>query len=81
MSQNLDQLTAELLALPGEARIEIAERLIVSVEGYANDEVAAAWRKEITERAKEHEGGSAEWIPAVEAFDEARRRLDERGQV
>jgi putative addiction module component (TIGR02574 family) len=81
MAQNVDQLTAELMALPSEVRIEIAERLMVSVERYANDEIATAWREEIAERVEEHENGSAEWIPAADAMDEARRRLDERRQV
>ncbi|MBP86064.1 MAG: acyl-protein synthetase [Planctomycetaceae bacterium] len=55
MPHSIDQLTAKLLALPSADRIEIAEKLIVSVEGHANEDVAAAWRDEIANRVKDHE--------------------------
>ncbi|MES1194819.1 MAG: addiction module protein, partial [Opitutus sp.] len=57
------ELTKQALALPPGERIELAETLLTSVDGFASPEIEAAWREETDRRVKEIETGQAKLIP------------------
>ena len=67
----------KVLKWPATRRIELAEKLMASVEGFATPEIEAAWNVEITERVQEIREGRAEGIPAEEVMKEARKTLRE----
>jgi putative addiction module component (TIGR02574 family) len=67
---------SELMDLPPEARLELGERLIESVPGFADPEVRQAWSQEIARRVKEVDDGLVELIPAEDVLREARERID-----
>jgi putative addiction module component (TIGR02574 family) len=62
---------------PARRRIELAEELVASVEGFATPEIEAAWDKEIAARVQDIRAGREEAIPAEEVMAEARRKLHE----
>ena len=67
----------ELLKQPPEVRIELGERLIASVPTTIDDESMVEYRR----RDQELEDGAVQGIPAHEAVERARRRLDEARHV
>ena len=75
---NLDAKFLELLKLPPAERIELAERLVASIGGFASPEIEQAWLDEADRRYEEMKFGLDEGIPAAQAIQEARRALDER---
>ncbi len=73
----VEELEAEVLALPTAERARLAQRLIASLdedEGEDPQEVERAWEEEIRRPLAEVEAGSAELIPAEEVFAELRAR-------
>jgi putative addiction module component (TIGR02574 family) len=71
------QLTKQALALKPEERIELAEILLTSVDGFASAEIEAAWTEEVGRRVKEIETGQAKLIPAEEVHRKARALVHE----
>lgn len=84
MTTQAKALTKQALALKPEERIELAETLLTSVDGFASPEIEAAWMEEVERRVKEIETGQAKLIPAEEVHRKARavvheaRRLSSR---
>ena len=72
-----DTIEEKVLTWPAARRIELAEKLMASVEDFATPEIEAAWNTEIESRVKEIREGRAEGIPAEEVTKEARRKLHE----
>ncbi len=72
MTTQAKELTKQALALKPEERIELAETLLTSVDGFASPEIEAAWQEEIERRVKEIEMGQAKLIPAEEVHRKAR---------
>jgi hypothetical protein len=78
MAQTLEEIEAELLQLPEQARARLARSLILSldeveeVEGEDND---LLWAQEAERRYQEIERGEVIPIPSEEVFLEARNRL------
>jgi putative addiction module component (TIGR02574 family) len=70
-------LEKEILELPPRSRVRLAERIIESIDDYADPELEAAWDDEIERRVKEIQSGSEKGIPAGEVMTEARRALHE----
>jgi putative addiction module component (TIGR02574 family) len=70
-------LEKEALELPPRSRVRLAERIIESIDDYADPELEAAWDDEIERRVKEIQSGSEKGIPAGEVMTEARRALHE----
>lgn len=73
MSAALKDLEAEALKLPPHERSELAEFLITSLHGQAEDTpeaIAKAWDEEIARRVADMEAGRTQWIPAEEVFKE-----------
>jgi putative addiction module component (TIGR02574 family) len=73
MSPSTQRLLDEALALPEDARTELLEALIESLDGPADDpdEVEAAWADEVAQRLRAVETGSVTPIP----WEEARKAI------
>ena len=71
------ELTRKALTLRPEERVDLAETLLASVEGFTSAEVKAAWLKETARRIKDLEEGRVNAAPAAEVLSRARTRLDE----
>lgn len=77
MAANLREIEAQALQLTPRERSELAHRLIVSLDGPADDTpeaIAQAWDEEIARRVADMDAGRTQWIPA----DDAMRRIRER---
>jgi putative addiction module component (TIGR02574 family) len=73
MSSSLvEELFLRAKDLSSEERVRLAEELLASVHGVA-DEVDAAWDAEIRRRLAELENGAVQPIPAEEVFARLRR--------
>lgn len=73
MAASLADIEAQALQLSARERSELAHRLIVSLDGPADetpDVVAQAWDEEIARRVADMEAGRTQWIPADEVFKE-----------
>lgn len=73
MAITLAEVEAQALQLPPRERGELAHRLIVSLDGPAEDSpeaIAQAWDEEIERRVADMEAGRTQWIPAEEVFKE-----------
>jgi putative addiction module component (TIGR02574 family) len=73
MSPSAKRVLEEALALPEDARTDLLEALIESLEPPAEppDDVEAAWAEEIARRLKAVETGAVKPIP----WDEARKMI------
>ena len=73
MSPSAKRVLEEALALPEDARTDLVEALIESLEPPAESpaEVDAAWTDEIARRLKDVETGAVKPIP----WDEARKMI------
>ena len=72
-----ESLVKQVLKWPARRRIELAEKLLASVESFATPEIQAAWDEEIGARVKEIRADRTEGIPAEEVMAEARQKLHE----
>lgn len=79
MARGTDEVFADALGLPVEARAELARSLLASLEGEDDrldaSELAAEWREEIARRAAEIDAGEVELIPGDVVFRQAFERL------
>lgn len=76
MSTTEQKICIEALSLPRESRLEIARRLLLSIEEEKNDPNAEkAWKAEIQRRRREIREGKAKLIPAEEAMRNALRAI------
>jgi putative addiction module component (TIGR02574 family) len=73
----LRALEKEALELPARSRVRLAERMIESIDDFADPQVEAAWTAEIEERVKNIENGAEKGIPAQQVMKIARRALSE----
>jgi putative addiction module component (TIGR02574 family) len=74
---SIEQIKAEAMQLPPEARADLADWLWVSVE--SRESVQAAWDVEIARRIAEIESGTVELIPGEEVFARIDNKLREAG--
>jgi putative addiction module component (TIGR02574 family) len=77
MPMTVDQLVAEALNLPTEARAELADRLVETLDAGDLTELDKAWAAEARRRADELISGKVQGIPGEEVFAETRRILGE----
>ena len=76
MSTTEKKICIEALSLPRESRMEIAHRLLLSLEDEKPDTNAEkAWKAEIRRRRREIRGGKAKLVPAEEAMRNALRAI------
>jgi putative addiction module component (TIGR02574 family) len=76
MPMTVEQIEAEVLKLPEQARVELLDRLIRSLAEIAAMEpaVAEAWTQEAIRRDADMESGHVAGIPAEEVFEELRNK-------
>jgi putative addiction module component (TIGR02574 family) len=76
MPMTVEQIEAEVLKLPEQARVELLDRLMRSLAETSAMEptVAEAWTQEAVRRDKEMESGHVAGIPAEEVFEEPRNK-------
>jgi len=76
MSSTTEQICSEALSLPHAARVEIAHRLLVSLESEDfSDEAGEAWRETIMRRQQEFRDGNANPVAAEEALCQAQAAI------
>ena len=73
----LHVLEKEALELPTRSRVRLAEKIIESIDDYADRKLREDWESEIERRVKEIETGAEKGIPAEQVMNEARRALNE----
>jgi len=74
-------LEKEVLELPPRSRLRLAERIIESIDDYADPKLQAEWEDEIERRVKEIESGAEIGIAAQQVMKEARRALSETSRL
>lgn len=70
-----DRIRAAALAMPDQARAELADELLQSLGPKADSSVAAAWAHEVESRIAAFEDGVIDAIPAATVFDAMRQKL------
>ena len=70
-------LEKEALSLPPRSRVRLAERIIESIEDYADPELEAAWGDEVERRVRGIKSRTEQGLPAEQVMQEARRALNE----
>jgi putative addiction module component (TIGR02574 family) len=81
MAATLSEIEAQALQLSPRERGELAGRLIVSLDGPADETpeaIAQAWDEEIARRVAELDAGTAELIPHEQVFADIDERLRQR---
>jgi putative addiction module component (TIGR02574 family) len=73
----LEQLAAEALHLPTEARAQLADRLVESLDAAELNRIDKLWASEARRRLDEILQGKVETIPGEEALARARRLAEE----
>ena len=76
MPMTVEQIEAEVLKLPEQARAELLSRLMRSLTDTAalDPDVAEVWMQEAIRRDEEMESGAVSGIPAEEVFAELRNK-------
>lgn len=75
MSSNLDQLTADAMKLPLRDRVQLAQRLVSTLDDEVETGAEELWFAEAERRLEELHSGKVEGIDADEAFRTAREAL------
>jgi len=75
MSTNLDQLTADAMKLPLRDRVQLAQRLISTLDDEVEADTEALWFAEAERRLDELRSGKVQGIPAEDFFRKAREAL------
>lgn len=68
MSATLDAIAHDALVLPPDQRVELAYRLLSSIDSDPEPGADAAWETEITERIARFDAGESPTEPASEVF-------------
>jgi len=69
MSKTGAQLLQEVLALPPEERVELVERLLISLDPPPNRRIDELWAREAEDRVDAFERKEIKSVPAKEAFE------------
>ena len=75
MSTNLDRLTADAMKLPLRDRVQLAQRLVSTLDDEVESDTEAFWFAEAERRLEELRSGKVQGIPAEETFRTAREAL------
>ena len=76
MSSNLDQLTADALKLPLRDRVQLAQRLVSTLDDEVETDTEALWFAEAERRLDELRRGKVQGIDSEDAFRTAREALE-----
>jgi putative addiction module component (TIGR02574 family) len=72
MSSNLDQLTADAMKLPLRDRVQLAQRLVLTIEDEVEADTEALWFAEAERRLDELRSEKVRGIDSEDAFRTAR---------
>jgi hypothetical protein len=72
MNMTVEQIAAEALSLPSEARALLADRLVESLDPAEDGVVRQLWVTEATRRLDEIRGGQVQTIPGDKALARVR---------
>jgi hypothetical protein len=75
MNTSVDKLTTQAMALSGEARALLAERLVESLD---QESVSKIWLDEAKKRRDEVRRGEVQPIPGLAVMEEVRKLIDEK---
>jgi len=75
MSSNLDQLTADAMKLSLRERVQLAQRLVSTLDDEVESGVEELWFAEAERRLEEIRSGKVEGVDADDAFRSAREAL------
>ena len=75
MATSVDELVTKAMALSGEARALLAERLVESLD---QESVSEIWLNEAKKRRDEVRSGRVKPIPGVEVTEEVRKLIDDK---
>jgi len=71
----IEQVENEALKLKPEARAELAEKLLRSLEDLSDEEIERLWAEEALRRDAELDAGTASMRDAEDVFRDARARI------
>jgi hypothetical protein len=71
----IKQVEAEALKLKPEARAELAEKLLRSLEDLSDEDIERLWAEEALRRDAELDAGTASMRDAEDVFRDARARI------
>ena len=77
MPMTVEQIVAEALQLPAEARAQLADQLVESLDAAELNRIDRLWAVEARSRLDEIIAGKVETIPGEEALARARRLAGE----
>lgn len=69
---NLQRIEDEALTLPQEERVQLIQRLVLSLDSPSEAELRSDWLLEARRRAEELDNGSVQAVPADEVMRKAR---------
>jgi putative addiction module component (TIGR02574 family) len=75
LRMSIDQIEKEALALPGEARARLADRLVESLDAPEFGRIDQLWGAEAKRRRDEVRQGKVQTIPGPEGLARVRRSL------
>jgi Putative addiction module component len=73
--RSIEQLTEEILSLPGASRALLADKLVESLEFDTDSTIQEIWVTEAKKRRDEVRDGSVQPIPGEEALAQVRRLI------
>ena len=76
MSTDLDQLTADAMKLSLRDRVQLAQRLVSTIDDEVEADTEALWFAEAERRLEELRSGKVQGIDSENAFRIAREALD-----
>lgn len=74
MSTAVDKVFDEALSLPADARIDLVEKLLKSLNLPTQRDIDRLWAGEAERRVAELDAGEVKSIPGTEVFDRVRRK-------
>lgn len=74
-------LEKEVLELPPRSRVELAEKIIESIDDFTDSNIANQWDEEISRRVAEIESGVENHVPDDEVMKKARRAVNEARRI
>ncbi len=77
MATNLQEVANQALNLLPVDRIDLVERLLESVDNFADPQIEDHWRAIAIRRLAEHESGEVSGIPADRVHRQIRETLNE----
>ncbi|NIM18535.1 MAG: addiction module protein [Candidatus Aminicenantes bacterium] len=75
MIQSSEEVTAQAMALPPDARALLADRLLNSLDSPGREEIDRLWAEEAERRVQQIKNGEVELLPGEEVFEEIRKSL------